>query len=967
MLNGTKTKSESVADLRPTGLDNASVTIQSGHSTVTLKSGGPGSKWRLGFDKDFSGTISGLNYRSPLINHRARINEKHKADQAMASMEMEMLGMLGRIHVELKAIIGFARITTGDVFEVVIKHGSQKWKSRGKTLSDKTQKWEQTQTYLNCLPDVPIYIKVSEVKFFNTKLLNERTFDPSNFFTSQPQLVTMNLNSIGTIKLQLVITWIPLLSSKSGMRVLGSSQSASLLRSHSKVGDSTLPHSISMGIQPPQSLRGPSVNPNPDTENHSPSKVILRQKKRQRQTSNLNELEKDKWRSSTVMLDDMYRDISKSIPTIDDLTALKSLSNSKQHLHKTTNSESHINTPFSNSVSALKPLNWARSISMNHLSEVDGNISSISTNGSSIKSAGNIRKGRTSAFIGTSRPMDSDDSSDTSSQKVTSIRIAEGLKKIDSLLECIDKLRVYLSAMRSSEYTELAAFEACMLNWEAVLKLNRATMLEDQKVAQCGSQRRTGHIGVGQKRITKRASMYAQHSPSTVSDELDDNILMNSGDQVSENDSGIDSLRQHISPYNSRAMQQSHQHQQPPPPHQQHQQQHQQQQQQQHSQNQHYGTASRSGSGPAQRRFKQFRERRKSLGIVLDTMTPTDYEKIVLNSDKFWEPEMQESLGSHSISLSAALSAEFTQTASGNAEVDDCLQHHLKRAILSLETLRKLNGPLEYRLTEMLCRMEQDTVALEELLNISDTLPALPNITNLLADLGANSELQEIWLSTSYPLNAFVMVPTEHLQRQIRTYLIPVVERRYPKLTSNVLDTVMNLLVKTGDWEPHRISLFQFVGLFRGKHLTPFIENLAHEAWITSNLMSTKPSIVVEVMDRLCNVPVVPPLESLRHIGLCLLRENREITAAIDSYLRSACSDLSNDLTACYTCLLEHSDEASRRGACRALAILQQENVVDCLQYVASDDSSKIVRDEAREALDSLGCVYHDYEEVTKV
>lgn len=99
---GTKTKSESVADLRPTGLDNASVTIQSGHSTVTLKSGGPGSKWRLGFDKDFSGTISGLNYRSPLINHRARINEKHRADQAMASMEMEMLGMLGRIHVELK-------------------------------------------------------------------------------------------------------------------------------------------------------------------------------------------------------------------------------------------------------------------------------------------------------------------------------------------------------------------------------------------------------------------------------------------------------------------------------------------------------------------------------------------------------------------------------------------------------------------------------------------------------------------------------------------------------------------------------------------------------------------------------------------------------------------------------------------------------------------------------------------------
>ena len=39
-------------------------------------------------------------------------------------------------------------------------------------------------------------------------------------------------------------------------------------------------------------------------------------------------------------------------------------------------------------------------------------------------------------------------------------------------------------------------------------------------------------------------------------------------------------------------------------------------------------------------------------------------------------------------------------------------------------------SPLQYRLTDMLYRMEQDTVALEELLQITDSLPSLPNVTN---------------------------------------------------------------------------------------------------------------------------------------------------------------------------------------------------------------------------------------------
>lgn len=62
------------------------------------------------------------------------------------------------------AIVGFARITAGDVFEVVIKHGTQRWKSRGKTQPDKTQRWDQPAVAFDCLGDAPVIVKV---EFYN--------------------------------------------------------------------------------------------------------------------------------------------------------------------------------------------------------------------------------------------------------------------------------------------------------------------------------------------------------------------------------------------------------------------------------------------------------------------------------------------------------------------------------------------------------------------------------------------------------------------------------------------------------------------------------------------------------------------------------------------------------------------------------------------------------------------------------
>lgn len=51
-------------------------------------------------------------------------------------------------------------MTAGDSFDIIIKHGSQKWKTRGKTQNDRSQVWEQTSITFNCQPNIPITIKV---------------------------------------------------------------------------------------------------------------------------------------------------------------------------------------------------------------------------------------------------------------------------------------------------------------------------------------------------------------------------------------------------------------------------------------------------------------------------------------------------------------------------------------------------------------------------------------------------------------------------------------------------------------------------------------------------------------------------------------------------------------------------------------------------------------------------------------
>ncbi|KAI1732986.1 filopodia upregulated, FAM65 domain-containing protein [Ditylenchus destructor] len=964
--------------------------------------------------------------------HNQELEENGVIEKAtMAAVEAEMTGMLGRLHVEVKAIVGFARITAGDVFEVVIKHGTQRWKSRGKTQPDKSQKWDQSTATFDCLGDAPVIIKVVEVRFFKSRCLNERSFDPIKFFSSQPQLVTMNLNSIGSMKLQLIVTWLPLLTSKSvsnsstANRLMNGIQSASHLGRHqSKVSDvhrdnysgslhssNSLPRSKSMGADPMRLNGSISGQESHASEDSTPPRICLREKKRERQTSTSTcGTDKDRWRSSTTILDSLYKDLSKSILTIDDLSVLSS---SRNNLNKTSDDDKSSRRLKRNSSAKAESITISRqpsgqllneqsrekSASISHLAgDSPAKKSSTADANAPVTQKGVVRKTKLSSLkrnrnaattisekppapptsgtvmspgIPEKSPLDHRRHSSsqarlervsqpncpptTSNYSPNKSDSVSAVKSADALLDLIDMLRMLLGKLRSAEYPELVGFEACMLNFEAVLKLNRAGMLESTRLS---SIRRTASTSV-RNAGGARSSLYVQHSPSTASDEMDENGGSHGTDsQASENDSGIDSLRQYISPYNTRNSVNSHS-----------------------IPSTAYGTTNSSLIGStkmAQRRFKQFKERRKSLGVVLDDPVDysTEFERLTLNghpSHNFGQtaieklPDNRLRSSTHPyVEQLPQVESQNKESASGSSEIDVCLRHHLERAINSLKTLYKYQGtPFEFTVTEMLYRTDQDTTALEIMLEIIDSLPNPPNVAECLAELGAASDLQKIWLSSCSATRSFVLVPTETVYQRMQAFLRPIVEARYPRLVEQVSQTIMNLICN--GWDRSRVSMFQLCSLFRGKHLPSFVENISHEAWITSNLMSSQVNAIKEVMNRLHNVPVVPPLESLRHIGLVLARESQALSTPIEKYFQTVCAQLANDLSACYMCLLEHEDELSRCGACRALAILKQENALRHLEYLVRHDPSARVQSEAHCTLKEIRSYYSSYQEVTKI
>ncbi|XP_048885931.1 rho family-interacting cell polarization regulator 1-like isoform X2 [Brienomyrus brachyistius] len=145
---------------------------------------------------------------------RESLTEAHKGyreyTESMCILESELESQLGEFRIKMKGLAGFARLCAGDQYEIFMKYGRQRWKLRGRIEINGRQVWDSEEMVFMPLVTEFLSIKVTELKSLaNHVVVGSVSCETKDLFTPQPQMVAVDINDLGTVKLSLEVTWNP--------------------------------------------------------------------------------------------------------------------------------------------------------------------------------------------------------------------------------------------------------------------------------------------------------------------------------------------------------------------------------------------------------------------------------------------------------------------------------------------------------------------------------------------------------------------------------------------------------------------------------------------------------------------------------------------------------------------------------------------------------------------------------------
>ncbi|KAM4614328.1 rho family-interacting cell polarization regulator 1 isoform 1-T2 [Discoglossus pictus] len=128
----------------------------------------------------------------------------------MCVLENDLESQLGEFHIKMKGLAGFARLCAGDQYEIFMKYGRQRWKLRGRIEVNGKQVWDSEEMVFLPLITEFLSIKVTELKSLaNHVVVGSVSCETKDLFAALPQVVAVDINDLGTIKLSLEVNWNP--------------------------------------------------------------------------------------------------------------------------------------------------------------------------------------------------------------------------------------------------------------------------------------------------------------------------------------------------------------------------------------------------------------------------------------------------------------------------------------------------------------------------------------------------------------------------------------------------------------------------------------------------------------------------------------------------------------------------------------------------------------------------------------
>ncbi|KAL4005301.1 hypothetical protein ACER0C_005014 [Sarotherodon galilaeus] len=128
----------------------------------------------------------------------------------MCVLENDFENQLGKFHIKMKGLAGFARLCAGDQYEIFMKYGRQRWKLRGRIEINAKQVWDNEEIVFQPLINEFLSVKVTELKSLaNHVVVGSVSCETKDLFAALPQMVAVDINDLGTIKLSLEVTWNP--------------------------------------------------------------------------------------------------------------------------------------------------------------------------------------------------------------------------------------------------------------------------------------------------------------------------------------------------------------------------------------------------------------------------------------------------------------------------------------------------------------------------------------------------------------------------------------------------------------------------------------------------------------------------------------------------------------------------------------------------------------------------------------